>query len=271
MDLFGKARKLESRIARSVDQAVEGFVGRSPRQPVEIVQAVLDCAEQQVQPAGRGRRVFPFNQVVVHVLAPSRSEKAQFDAVTEGPPPLRQRLVERLRSAGCEVGQLDVRLAYASRAKPGWLAPQYHVMFDRIETSPAVAPPEPEPTAPPRIDLAVAAGSAERRTYTFSGGRIDIGRRAEVLDHRQHLIRRNHVAFTEGETEANRSVSRKHAHIAYTPATREYRVRDDGSARGTAVLRKGQTIRVPQGSRGIRLESGDEIVLGEARLSVKLR
>ncbi len=67
----------------------------------------------------------------------------------------------------------------------------------------------------------------------------------------------------EGETEANRSVSRKHAHIAYSRESREYRVRDDGSARGTAVLRQGQTIRVPQGSRGIRLESGDEIVLGE--------
>jgi hypothetical protein len=270
MDFLGKARKLESRIAESVDRAVEGVVGRSPRQPVEIVQAVLDRVEQQVQPAGRGRRVFPFNHLVVYVVARSRAEKAQFEAVADGPPTLAHRLVDRLKSAGCDVTRIDVKLTYAARAKPDWLAPEYHVTFDRVEIPPAVVPPEPEPAAPPRLELAVVTGAAERRHFTFNGGRIDIGRRAEVLDHRQHLIRRNHVAFTEGETEANRSVSRKHAHIAYMPSTREYRVRDDGSARGTAVLRKGQTIRVPQGSRGVRLESGDEIALGEARLRVKI-
>lgn len=272
MDLLGKARKLESRISRSLDLAVEGFVGRSPRQPLEIVQAVLDCAEQQVQSAGRGRRVFPFNQLTVHVLASSRAERAQFDAVAEGPPTLRQRVVERLRSAGCQAGPLDVRLHYSPKAKAGWLAPEYHVIFHRLEQT-AVADPAALVEGAPavRIDLAIVAGSAERRAYTFTGGRIDIGRRAEVLDQRQHLIRRNHVAFLEGAVDENRSVSRKHAHIVYNPGQREYRAHDDGSARGTAVLRSGQTIRVPQGSRGIRLESGDEIVLGDARLRVKLR
>jgi hypothetical protein len=271
MDFIAKARKLESRIARSVDQAVEGFVGRSPRQPFEIVQAVLDCVEQQVQSAGRGRRVFPFNRVMIHVLAAARAEKAQFEAVLVGPPSLNDRLRERLQAAGCDVAQIDVRVTYASRAKDGWLAPEYHVTFDRVALPESAAPAPVEADAPRRIELTVELGSAERRTYSFGGGRIDIGRRAEVLDHRQHLIRRNHIAFAEGETEANRSVSRKHAHIAYSSDSREYRVRDDGSSRGTAVLRKGQTIRVPQGSRGIRLESGDEIVLGEARLRVRLR
>jgi hypothetical protein len=272
MDFLGKARKLESRISRSLDLAVEGFVGRSSRQPVEIVQAVLDCAEQQVQPAGRGRRVFPFNQLTVHVAASSRAERAQFEAVAEGPPTLRQRVIERLGAAGCQAGSLDVRLLYASRAKAGWIAPEYHVTFDRLQNS---STPEPAPMAEPapavKIDFTVASGSAERRTYTFAGGRIDIGRRAEVLDHRQRLIRRNHVVFVEGAVDENRSVSRKHAHVIYSAASREYRAHDDGSARGTAVLRNGLTIRVPQGSRGIRLESGDEIVLGDARLRVKLR
>ena len=49
-----------------------------------------------------------------------------------------------------------------------------------------------------------------------------------------------------------------------------YRVYDDRSAHGTGVLRNGRTITVTPGSRGIRLESGDEIVLGEARLRVKI-
>jgi pSer/pThr/pTyr-binding forkhead associated (FHA) protein len=112
---------------------------------------------------------------------------------------------------------------------------------------------------------------AERRTYSFAGGRIDIGRRAEVLDSRQRLIRRNHIAFLEQDADAYRTVSRRHAHIAFVASSSEYRLRDDGSARGTAVLRDGRTIRVPEGSRGIRLQSGDEIALGEARLKVRIK
>ena len=92
-----------------------------------------------------------------------------------------------------------------------------------------------------------------------------------MLDHRQHLIRVNHIAFTEGDNDVNRTVSRRHAHVAYSAVSREYRLHDDGSSRGTAILRNGRTIRVPQGSRGIRLESGDEIVLGEARLRVRIK
>jgi len=49
-----------------------------------------------------------------------------------------------------------------------------------------------------------------------------------------------------------------------------YRLSDDRSAYGTSIVRNGAAIEVPTGSRGIRLQTGDEIVLGEARLKVKL-
>jgi hypothetical protein len=273
MDILGKARKLESRISRTLDATVEGFVGRSPRQPIEVVQAIVECAEQQVQPAGRGRRVFPFNQLVVQVVAAARPERARFAAVIEGPPSLQQRLVQRLSAAGCHVPPLDVQVTYVAKRKPGWESDGFHVSFDRVETTTASATSETSATAtaPARLDLNVTAGMAERRTYTFTGGRIDIGRRAEVLDSQQRLIRRNHIAFLEGDADANRTVSRRHAHIAFIPSSNEYRLRDDGSARGTAVLRDGRTIRVPEGARGIRLQSGDEIALGEARLKVRIK
>jgi hypothetical protein len=272
MNILDKARRLESKISRTLDGAVQGFVGREPRQPLEIVQAVLDAAAEQVQAAGRGRHVFPFNQILLHVAAPSRSDKARFAAVAEGPPSLQRRVIERLESAGCRVARLDVEIAYVSKPKADWAAPEYHVAFERLDAPASVEPPAPAPeVAAPRLDLTVVSGTAERRSYTFGGGRVDIGRRAEVLDNKQHLIRRNHIAFVEGDSEANHSVSRRHAHIAFVDAPREYRVRDDGSSRGTAILRHGQTIRVPQGSRGVRLESGDEIVLGEARLRVKIQ
>jgi KS-AT-KR-ACP domain-containing polyene macrolide polyketide synthase/pimaricinolide synthase PimS2/candicidin polyketide synthase FscD len=38
---------------------------------------------------------------------------------------------------------------------------------------------------------------------------------------------------------------------------------------GTSVDRNGSTVAVPSGSLGVRLQTGDELVLGEARLRIK--
>jgi predicted component of type VI protein secretion system len=99
--------------------------------------------------------------------------------------------------------------------------------------------------------------------------RIDLGRCAEVRDSRHRLIRTNHVAFLERSGDVNQSVSRRHAHISYEAAATCFRVHDDGSEHGTGVVRRGRTLAVPRGTRGVRLESGDEIVLGEARVRVR--
>src|SRR4029079_8522253 len=105
MDFAGKARKLERRISRTVDAAVDEFMGRSATAPLEIVHGVLDRAEHEVQEIGRGRRVFPFNRVRVLVLTGPRDKetRARFDAVVQGPPSFSERLAARLRSAGCAV------------------------------------------------------------------------------------------------------------------------------------------------------------------------
>ena len=120
------------------------------------------------------------------------------------------------------------------------------------------------------LELTIVHGSAEKAAYTFTLSRIDLGRCAEVRDSRNRLIRTNHVAFADDAGDLNQSVSRRHAHIDYAAESGHYRVYDDRSAHGTGVLRNGRTITVHPGSRGVRLESGDEIVLGEARLRVRI-
>ena len=119
-----------------------------------------------------------------------------------------------------------------------------------------------------RLKLAVIKGAAEQRSYAFTSGRIDIGRRSDVVDQRQRLIRTNHVAFSEDGPDENRTVSRRHAHIEFNAQDRCYRLWDDRSAHGTTIVRDGRAIRVPAGARGTRLETNDEIVLGHARLRV---
>lgn len=272
MDIIGKARRLEARIARSLDLAVTGAVGKSSRQPLQVLDAIVDRAAEQIEPGARGKRLFPFNRIVAYVVAAGAPERARFEALADGPPSLQMRIHDRLISAGCDAADVQVRLIAVPRARRGWAAEDHHVTFERAAMDAAGPLPASAAQAPvaPRIELSVLSGSAERRAYAFTGGRIDIGRRSEVLDQAQRLLRRNDVAFVEDEAPVNRSVSRRHAHIAFIEGSGEYRVRDDGSSRGTAVVRHGRTIPVPQGSRGVRLESGDELVLGEARLRVKI-
>jgi hypothetical protein len=268
MDILSKAKKLERKIARSLDAAVVEFVGASEPAPLELVQAVLDRAEQQIQEAGRGVRLFPFNRVKVIVVAPpgEKAARARFAAVADGPPSLAERLRARLQSAGCRTVDVVVEISYATKAGPRWESPIFNVEFDRAAVA---AVPSQGAVSAPRMKLTVVAGKAVPRTQVFSGTRIDIGRRAEVLDAKQRVVRTNHVAFEEGPDE-NRSVSRRHAHLTYHPGTGEYRLQDDRSVHGTSILRGGRTIVVPAGSRGVRVESGDEIIVGQARLKVTL-
>ena len=110
-------------------------------------------------------------------------------------------------------------------------------------------------------------GKADRDEYEFRKKRINLGRLADVPDAQQRLTRRNDVAFTDSPDGPNSTVSRAHAHLELDHATGHYRLFDDRSAMGTTVLREGDFLQVPRGSsKGVQLQSGDEIVLGQARL-----
>jgi FHA domain len=267
MDLAGKAQKIERKLARSLDAAIGELIGRDDPAPLEIVHAVLDRAEREIQEIGRGRRVFPFTRVRVLVLAEPRDRdtRARLDAVIAGPPSLAERLGERLAAAGCPRARIATEIAYVKQRGGDWQDPRFHVTFDRADSAGTLASRAP---AAPRLKLAVVKGRAAQRAYVFAGGRIDIGRRAEVIDQRQRLIRTNQVAFAEDGADENQSVSRRHAHIEFTDGG--YRIWDDRSAHGTSLIRSGRTIKVAAGARGTRLLTGDEIVLGHARVRVAI-
>ena len=75
------------------------------------------------------------------------------------------------------------------------------------------------------------------------------------------------IEFTESAEKPNSTVSRTHAHIEYDASTGEFRLFDDGSSYGTSVMHDGRVVGVPAaGGRGLRIDSGDEIYLGQARL-----
>jgi len=267
MDILGKARRLESKITARLDRAAKEFAGSGAREPLEIVHAILDLVEREIQAGSRGTRVFPFNRVELSVVAPSREARGRLEAVFAADTPLRARILNRVQSAGCSSADVVVEIQYFDHAEPNWSAPEFDLQFARV-AEPEVDGPELEPQ-PGQIDIRVLCGVMERWAYSFTAPRIDVGRGAEVRDHRNRLIRTNHVVFTEGAGDVNQTVSRKHAHIAYEPLTGHFRLRDDGSEHGTEIVRGGRTISVLRGTRGVRLQSDDEVVLGEARVRIR--
>src|SRR5262245_5306921 len=117
MDFLRKARDLEARITGKLDRSVGEFVQSGARGPLEIVHAIVEAVQEQIQPSGRGRRVFPFNTIAVTILAPSRDGRARFEAVVADGPPLRDRIAARLQSAGCQIEALDVAVHFEAKAR----------------------------------------------------------------------------------------------------------------------------------------------------------
>src|SRR5262245_56366510 len=268
MDILRNLRRLESNLTTTVDEAAQKMTQARTREPLEILHAIVDVAEKHIEPAGRGQYVFPFNEIKISIAADSRETRARFEAVLGSDPCLRDRIIERLQAAGCVLNGLDINMTYVDRSEAHWTAAEFNIEFDRLSV-----PPQPTPQAElahQSLKLTIVQGETERPTYVFATSRINLGRCAEVRDNRHRLIRRNDVAFAESAGQPNLSVSRQHAHIECIASGGDYRLCDDRSLHGTSVLRNGKTIAVPPGPRGVRLQSGDEISLGEARLYVEI-
>ena len=258
-------------MTRAVERAAREWSRSGANEPLEIVQAIVDNVAERLEPAARGRYVFPFNRIHVTVAASSRDARARFAAVFESEPTLQERIASRLRDAGCDPTSLQFVVSYAPRSAPEWRTPEFHVDFTRGAPAPAPAPaPVPIQSAARELQITIVNGTAEQPSYVFALPRVNLGRCAEVRDSLSRLVRTNHVAFVDLASTSNHSVSRRHAHIEYVEGSRHYRLRDDRSAHGTSIVRNGRTVTVPAGTRGIRLESGDEIVLGEARARVRI-
>lgn len=72
LKILGRARQLESVIARGVTDAAKHLVrGSGGREPIELAHAIVDAAVREVQTADRGTRVFPFNTIAVSIAAHS--------------------------------------------------------------------------------------------------------------------------------------------------------------------------------------------------------
>lgn len=266
MDILGTARRLEAALSERFDRAADRVRAAGPRTPLEVAHAIVEAVARHVQPGGRGRYVFPYNRVKVSVLAATRDARARLEAVLEGKASLASRIRERLDGAGCETREIEVRIAYAADRDRSWIDREFHLELQRHAERPRTA----RPAEGIAMELTIERGTADQACYTFATTPVYLGRCADVRDSRHRLIRSNHVAFVDAGVDVNASVSRQHAHITYDETSGHHRLCDDRSAHGTSVVRAGRIMNVPAGGRGIRIQSGDVIVLGDARVRVTL-
>lgn len=261
-----------------VEQAILRRVGRRAdiaRHPLETLRAVVDEVGSKVEPGNRGAQVFPYDRVAVTLLTPTPHVRATAEALVDGPPTLASQVRGRLQDRGCThvaVAAVQVEVCYVDTPDDGWIEREYQLEFER---SPPSEVPVPIPTDEPRpheLHLRVLEGRTEKKHYVSRGDRVNLGRLRDVVDGRQQVVRQNQIAFVDAGDAVSQSVSRAHAHVRFDAKTGSAHLHDDRSSSGTRVVRAGRTIAVrPSSGIGVRLQDGDEVLLGQARLRVELR
>jgi hypothetical protein len=227
---------------------------------LEIRRDILESVRDQIEPAGAGRQVFPYNTVVIRIAPPSPEDATLYRAALGESGSLDQDIRGLLVEAGCPPpAGFRVEIEIAEDAGLSSSAQPFHI--DYFERK---AGAEPKLQARrPTAKLVVLRGEAEPAELVITSDRVNIGRLREVMGERQGLRRRNDLAFAETET----TVSREHGYIRYDAATGRFRLYDSQSQRGAGIFREGRRIEVPRSStRGVQLQTGDEIHFGDARV-----
>src|SRR5436190_10653435 len=142
MDFLRNLWRLESRLAKKVNETAQKMTRSNPREPLEIVHAIVETVEKHIEPAGRGRYVFPFNRIRIGIAADSSLTRARFEAVFESEPSVQQRIFKTLQTAGCASTGLVINTIYVAQPEAHWTTPDFNLEFDRINLA---SPPKPEP------------------------------------------------------------------------------------------------------------------------------
>jgi hypothetical protein len=235
--------------------------------PIEVQRAIVDEMELRTEPIGGGRRVLPYDHVLVTALAPGKDERAALQAALGD---VQEAIRLRLREMRCDLPSgFAVSVRYVKQAPSGWTPDQRFALA--CQAPDAAGRPQDAPVAIPALQLTVVRGRTVEPAYTFTERRLHIGRTGAPVDS-SGQVRQNHVAFLDDPAdEHSQSVGRAHASIHYQPGRQVYQLFDDGSRNGTRVVREGTTLDVVRRDPvGITIQSGDELQFGTAAVRIRI-
>jgi hypothetical protein len=227
----------------------------------EIRLAVLDAVKAKSHRTS-GKHVFPYNLVRIHLLGVPEEQASVFRSEF-----LADYFAQELASGLGRTGHrfpTDLRVEISTTPKLPSAGEDWLSVETELQESKPAEPPSKERRP---AKLIVVTGTAANQEFSLDKTRTNIGRIAEVY-RAAGPSRRNDLAFSENN-EINRTVSREHAHIVYSPKTGEYRLFNDRWYKGEAncgiwIVRDGLSQPVHRSARGTVLEPGDEIHLGAA-------
>ena len=233
---------------RAIGKVLRPATGQ-PREPIEIRREVIRAVVDQLQPAGGGEYLFPYSGIHLELFAADPAGQPPLEAIFSLPgfaDDVRAALADR----GCKVPKLEVQV----EVKVEESAAPYRIVYQRsnIPKSKAGAPR-------PRARLTVLEGQANTQELEIDRDLVYLGRLKDVVSSSNGLERRNHLAFDAAES----TVSRKHARIEYDNEAGRFRLFNDPER--TSISRDGRAIPC-DATRGVQLRSGDELVLGKARV-----
>jgi hypothetical protein len=256
--LWHLGRDLHSRLKDFFDDPLA-----SDATPLELLHATLDQLEKKIQPAGRGRRIFPYDRISVRITQGS-ADAVAVQAIFNS---LESRLRERLHELRCDAPETMEVSVSVCEADGDSQQPVLSLECCAAEREPAA---NVTTTGYPPLRITVVKGQCVESEYLFEEPVVAIGRTAEPTD-AYGQVRYNHVAFLEERDGTNETVGRAHAKLQFDPASGHYHLFNEGSSNPTSILRSGRVIRVaPRDPRGVRVQSGDQIQLGRALLRVSV-
>lgn len=223
------------------------------REPIEIRREVLREIGDQVQPAGNGEYLFPYTGIKVELFASDTTQQAPLEAILSLPG-FADDVKLAIADRGVKVPALDVQVEVKVEAA----ASPYRVSYQRS------AAPGPKTALPrPQARLVVLQGQTDVKELTIDRDLLYIGRLKDVMNSKTGLERQNQLAFDAAEA----TVSRKHARLEYDPDSGKFRLFNDPEQ--TSISRDGRGIPC-DATRGLQLRSGDELILGKARIRFEL-
>jgi hypothetical protein len=249
--------------AARLDTVVDAFVtdrlrGDRLATPAELLVGIVADVERGIT-AGHDGPIFPFNRISVSLPARTAERESELRGALSADT-IRRAIVAHLQRRVPVPPDLRVELRIA--LDPGATAP--FAVALRTATTRRAAPP------PPSLSARLVSPDSSAR-FTLGEGVFNIGRVAEIHDRDGRMIRRNQVVL--GSESAGGTVSRMHAriHVTRKDETLIFTLFDDGSQRGTTIVRGGVPHSVVKGPVGIRLRDADELYFGKVRMVFRLR
>jgi hypothetical protein len=249
--------------AARLDSVVDAFVNDRLRgdrllTPSELLAAIAADVSRHVT-VGADGPVFPFNRIAVTLAAVTAERESELRGALSAET-VRLAIVSDL-SRHVAVPP-DLRIDVRTALTPAGAEP----FTVTLRTAAVKRPPVTAP-APSMARLVSADGSAR---FTLGEGLFNIGRVSEIHGRDGRMVRRNQIVL--GTDPAGGTVSRMHARIQGVRGgdSLTFTLFDDGSQRGSTVVRAGVPHTVVGGAVGVRLRDGDELYFGKVCLHFRL-